>query len=91
MACGADLLLEAIAASILAFIILIVLRFGEQYIMHHQGSDAHHLHIEVASLSGSLLSQVYDTCTHTSIVVESLKVYTEQGLNTIESFATFQM
>ena len=84
MACGAGLLLEATAASIMALIILVVLRFAEQYIMHRQGSGAHHLHIEAASLSGSLLSQIYDTCVRTSVVVESMKVHAEQGLDTIE-------
>ena len=84
MACGAGLLLEAIAASILALIILVVLRFVEQYILHRQVSDAHHLHIEVTSLSGPLFSQIYDTCVRTSVTVESLKVHAEQELDTIE-------
>jgi putative Mg2+ transporter-C (MgtC) family protein len=84
MACGAGLLLEATAASILALMILVLLRFVEQYLLHRQLSDVQHLHIEVASLSGPLFSQVYDTCVRTSVTIESLKVHAEQELDTIE-------
>ncbi len=84
MACGAGLLLEAIAASILALIILVLLRFVEQYLLHRQLSNAQHLHIEAASLSGPLLSQVYNACVRTSVAVESLKIHAESELDTNE-------
>ena len=84
MACGVGLLLEATAATIMALIILVGLRFAEQYLLHRQVSGAQHLHIEATSLSGPLFSQIYDTCTHASVTIESLKVHAEQELDTIE-------
>lgn len=85
MACGAGLLLEATAAAILALIILVLLRFVEQYLLRDQLADlTQHLYIEAASLSGPLFSQIYDTCVRTSITVESLKVHAEQELDSIE-------
>ena len=84
MACGVGLLLEATAASILALIILVLLRFVERYILHRQIADAQHLHIEAPFLSGTLLSQVYDTCMQTSVTIESLRVHAERELATIE-------
>ena len=84
MACGAGLLLEATAATIFALIVLVLLRFVEQFLVHHQPSDVQRLHIETNSLSGQLFSQVYDACARSHISIESLKVRAEQELDTIE-------
>ena len=84
MACGAGLLLEATAATILALIVLVLLRFAEQYILHRQESDVQHLYIEAPSLSGPMFSQVYETCVRAQVAVESLRVRAEQELDTIE-------
>ena len=84
MACGAGLLLEATAATILALIVLVVLRFAEQYLLRGRKSNVQHLYIEAASLSGPMLSQVYETCAHAQVAIESLRVRAEQELDTIE-------
>lgn len=85
IACGAGLLLEAVASTILALIVLIVLRTVERRLMpHHKLSDIQRLQIEVTSVAGQLLSQVYDTCTRLHITVEKLEVRTEQEVDTVE-------
>ncbi|HLZ60937.1 MAG TPA: MgtC/SapB family protein [Ktedonosporobacter sp.] len=83
MACGAGLLLEAIATTILALIVLVLLRLVERALtLKPRGKQT--LLIETESLSGSTFSQIYESCTSRHVVVEALKVRAEGELDTIE-------
>jgi putative Mg2+ transporter-C (MgtC) family protein len=84
MACGAGLLLEATAATILALIVLVLFRFAEDFLLQRRSSGAHHLHIETTSAAAECIDQVYAACARSNITVESLKVRAEPELSTIQ-------
>jgi putative Mg2+ transporter-C (MgtC) family protein len=74
LACGAGLLLEAITATILALIVLIILRYIEQ-LMLLRAITTHHLHVEVASEAvGAFLSNMHDSCIRRNIKVNELRI-----------------
>jgi len=84
MACGAGLLVEAIAATILVLIVLVILRFVERLLIPHRSSLVQHLLIESTSVGGEFVSQVYNACVRSGITVAALKARTEQEVNTVE-------
>jgi putative Mg2+ transporter-C (MgtC) family protein len=77
MACGAGFLWEATATTLLALVVLILLRFLERIIVPYRSSHLHHLRLELTSLTGSLLEQIYETCTQASIAVEKVSAQAE--------------
>ena len=77
MACGAGFLWEATATTLLALIVLILLRFLERLIVPHRSSHLQHLHLKVTSLTGLLIEQVYDTCSQAGIAVEKVSAQVE--------------
>jgi putative Mg2+ transporter-C (MgtC) family protein len=83
MACGAGLLLIAVAATIMALIILLLLRYVERLFLLGRSSEAQHLHIEATPVSGQFTGQVYDACTHAGITVEKLTVRPDQEVDTV--------
>jgi putative Mg2+ transporter-C (MgtC) family protein len=83
MACGAGFLWEATATTLLALIVLIFLRFLERLIMPHRSSHLHHLRLEITSLTGSLIEQVYDICTQAGIAVEKVSAHAESESESI--------
>lgn len=83
MACGAGMLLTAVAATIMALIILILLRYVERLFLLGRSSEAQHLHIEATPVSGQFTGQVYDACTHAGITVEKLTVRPDQEVDTV--------
>lgn len=83
MACGAGILLTAVAATIMALLILILLRYVERLFLLGRSSEAQHLHIEATPVSGQFTGQVYDACTHAGITVEKLTVRPDQEVDTV--------
>ncbi len=83
MACGAGMLLTAVAATIMALIILLLLRYVERLFLLGRSSEAQHLHIEATPVSGQFTGQVYDACTHAGITVEKLTVRPDQEVDTV--------
>jgi putative Mg2+ transporter-C (MgtC) family protein len=77
MACGAGFLWEATVTTLLALIVLILLRFLERIIVPHRSSHLHHLRLELTALTGSLLEQIYETCTQAGIAVEKVSAQAE--------------
>ena len=84
MACGAGLLLEAVAATILALFVLIVLRYVERLILPYRSPNMHILRIEATSPAGPFIADLYNTCAHYGLTIETLKVDTEQAIDTVE-------
>jgi len=78
MACGAGLLLEAIAATLLALIILILLRFVEHFLLRGRSSSLFHIRIETTDSAGELVSKLYSTCIQKNIIIEKLSMHLEQ-------------
>jgi putative Mg2+ transporter-C (MgtC) family protein len=92
MACGAGFLWEAVIATILALIVLIVLRYVERlmllrslqrFIAPGKFTESQHLHIEAAPVTGQLTGQVYDACTRSGITVDKLSVHADQEADTV--------
>jgi putative Mg2+ transporter-C (MgtC) family protein len=83
MACGAGMLLTAVAATIMALTILILLRYVERLFLLGHSPEAQHLHIEATPVSGQFTGQVYDACTHAGITVEKLTVRPDQEVDTV--------
>lgn len=78
MACGAGLLLEAIAATLLALIILILLRFVEHFLLRGRSSRLFHIRIEAIASTGELVSKIYSICIQKNITIEKLSMHLEQ-------------
>src|SRR5436305_3445306 len=77
MACGAGFLWEATATTLLALIVLILLRFLERLIVPHRSSHLHHLRMETTSMTGPLIEQVYSACTQAGVTIEKLSTHAE--------------
>lgn len=73
--CGAGLLLEAIATTVLVLIVLVLLRFVEQALLPRPPSNLHHLEIEVPSVTGQFIANVYDICSRNDVSIARLKLH----------------
>lgn len=78
LACGIGLLLEAIVTTALAMTILIFLRFLEKVIWRGQLSSLQHIRIEATAATGQFIGEVYNTCAHTGVTIEKLRVHKEK-------------
>src|SRR5207249_8445245 len=76
--------LEAVTATLLTLIILVLLRFIERRLLPASSTHVQHLSIEISAPASQLLGQVYDTCTRSGATVEAVKVRIEQEAHTIE-------
>ena len=83
MACGAGLLLEAIATTALALTVLVLLRFVERYLLRGRPSSLFHIRVETTFSVGELINQVYTTCMHKNITIEKIEVRSLQEHETI--------
>lgn len=73
MACGAGMLWEAIALTILVLVVLIGLRYLEPLLVLTRASSIHHIEIKVDSASSdSLVKDLYDICARHQTSVESV-------------------
>ena len=84
LACGSGLLLEAVAGTIMALIVLVLLRYVERILLLRRTSAEHRLHIETTSLADSFIDHVYEACGHSGVTIEALGIRSEQGIDTIK-------
>lgn len=84
MACGAGLLLEASAVTLISLFILVVFQYVEQLILPRFTSNQHHIHIEANSVSGPFIATVYETCAQHGVRIEKLRIDTAQEGDHIE-------
>jgi putative Mg2+ transporter-C (MgtC) family protein len=84
IACGAGLLLEAIATTIMVLIVLVFLRFVERATLRRRPSSIQQLRIEATSVTGPFISSVYDICVRNHVTIQKLQVYTESGSEAME-------
>jgi putative Mg2+ transporter-C (MgtC) family protein len=79
LACGAGLILEAVTATLLALLVLVVLRWLERR-LHLQGNGAsQRLRIETTAATGELLETITQTCTKEGLTIKHLEVRAAQA------------
>ena len=83
MACGAGLLVVAVATTLMALVVLVGLRMVERLFLPHQSSGAQHITIEATSIAGQLIGQVCDTFARAGTNVERLEIRAEQESATV--------
>ncbi len=83
MACGVGFLWEAIATTVLALGVLILLRFVERFLLRNRPSSLFHIRIGTTATSGELIGQVYNSCIHNGVTIEKIEVRSEQERVTI--------
>ncbi len=79
IACGIGMILPAVVTTAMVLVILFLLPLGERTILPPPSSNLRHLHIRVASISGQLISDIYDICTNNKITIEKLTILPAQG------------
>lgn len=84
IACGAGMLLEATATTVIMLIVLVLLRFMERAILRRSLTGTYHLHLNVTSVTGQLIASIYDICSRNSVTIEKLSVQSEPGGEVIE-------
>jgi len=84
MACGAGLLVVALATTLLALVVLIGLRLVERLLLPRQSPGIQHVSIEATSIADQFIVQVCDTFARASISVEKLEVRAEQEIATVK-------
>src|SRR6266568_3533344 len=83
MACGAGLLVVAVATTLMALVVLVGLRMVERLFLPHQSSGAQHIAIEATSIAGQFIGQVCDTFARAGTNVERLEIRAEQERATV--------
>ncbi len=78
VACGAGLLVVAVAATVLELLALIVLRYVERLLLPAQFESRPHIRIEATPIGGELIGQVYDILSRAGISAEKLEIGLEQ-------------
>ncbi|QBD82503.1 MgtC/SapB family protein [Ktedonosporobacter rubrisoli] len=73
LACGAGLLLEAIATTFLTIIVLTLLQPLRQHLLRNPGA-VHTLRVKVSATEGTPLERIYDTCIRAGAKVENFEV-----------------
>jgi putative Mg2+ transporter-C (MgtC) family protein len=86
MTCGAGLLWEAFAATVMTLLVLFVFRYIEQLIVPRISSSQHHIEIEAKSITGPFIAKVYETCAQHGVKIEQLRIDTAQESDHIELF-----
>ena len=79
MACGAGLLVEAIAATLLTLATLILLRIVEQRLLPHRVAQHQSIQLEVSETTGELLSSTYTFCQEQHVTIEKLVIDKKRG------------
>ncbi len=79
MACGAGLLVEAIAATLLALATLILLRVVEQRFLPHRETHHHIIEIEASEITGQFLGSIYTICQQQQVMIEKLDTGKKRG------------
>ncbi len=84
MACGVGFLWEAIATTLLALAVLVLLRFVERLLLQNRPSSLFHIRIRATSSVGELIGHIYSSCIQNDVIIESVSIQTEQENVTIE-------
>ena len=84
IACGAGMLLEAIATTAIMLVVLVLLRFVERAISRRSLPGTYHLHLNVTSVAGQLIASIFDICPRNSATIEKLSVQSEPEGEVIE-------
>ena len=79
IACGVGMLLEALVTTGMVLVILFLLPLGEKVVLPPSNSNIRHIKIKSASISGQLISDIYETCINNKITIEKLTILQEQG------------
>jgi putative Mg2+ transporter-C (MgtC) family protein len=75
MACAVGWLLEAVAATALALIVQVALRYVERIVVPHNPANLQLLNVEVATgTGGQLIGQLYDACVRAGISIERVEI-----------------
>jgi putative Mg2+ transporter-C (MgtC) family protein len=91
MACGAGMLWEAVALTVLALVVLIGLRFAEPLLVLTRASSIHHIEIEVDEAEAThLMKNLYDLCTRHEASMESVTVRKKDGIEAIKFMCKVQ-
>src|SRR5260370_21232046 len=86
IACGGGLLLEAIATTRLVLVVLVLLRFVQRALLSRSPSTLHHLQIEVPSVTGQFIANVYEISSHNNVSIKKIKHYQKRGAKPIDLF-----
>src|SRR2546423_14769489 len=78
MACGAGLLVVAVATTLLALVVLVGLRLVERLLLPRQFSGLQHITIEATSIAGQFIGQVCDVVWRAVGGDEGVEVHAEQ-------------
>lgn len=84
MACGAGFISEAVAATILAMVVLIGLRYLERWLIPKPPSQAHRLRIETSEMSHQFVEAATDICTKLGMTLHHLEVSADHGVGQLE-------
>ena len=84
MACGAGLLVVALATTLLALVVLMGLRLVQRLLLPRQSPGIQHVSIEATSIGDQFIVQVCDTFASAGIGVEKLEVRAEQEIATVK-------
>ncbi len=79
IACGIGMILEAVITTLMVLVILFLLPLGERAILPPPTSNIRRLHIKATSISGQLISDIYEICASNKITIEKLTIIQEQG------------
>ncbi len=83
MACGVGFLWEAIATTVLALGVLVLLRFVERFLLRNRPSSLFHINIATTSTAGELIGPIYNSCIHNGVTIEKVEIHSEQERVTI--------
>ena len=78
IACGIGMILAALVTTLMMLFILFLLPLGERVILPPSSSNMRDLHIKASSISGQLIADIYETCTHNKVSIEKLTIIEEQ-------------
>ncbi len=78
LACGAGLILEAVASTVLVLFVLALISIVERALLRHHSSNIHHLDIAASSVSVQFIASIYDICARNSITIEKLHAHPGQ-------------
>jgi putative Mg2+ transporter-C (MgtC) family protein len=84
IACGAGMLLEATATTVIMLIVLVLLRFVERAIVPRRIAGTYHLHLNVTSITGQLIASIYEICPRNSVTIQKLSLQSEPEGEVIE-------
>jgi len=83
LACGAGLILEAVATTVLVLFVLVLITIVERALLGQHSSSVQHLDIAASSVTGQFIASVYDICARNSVTIEKLHAHPEQEGETI--------